>query len=1647
MSNLPIKFQEHAQLTALGVPDSAIAFNSCTLESDSYVCVRESSDTGNQVAIIDLKEDNEVTRRQMSADSTILSPGSSAQSGKILALRAQGRTVQVVNLDSKKRLQHTVMTEDIVFWKWLNDSTLGLVTDRSVYTWDVFDTSQVSPTKLTDRHATLAGTQVINLQQSANGKWVLLNGIAQGDGRIVGKMQLFSRERGVSQAIEGHAGGFGDLGNTHLFSFVNRGAGDVSKLHIVEIDHEEGQPVFSKKQLDFFFPAEAASDFPISLSISKTYGVVYVVTKFGFIHLYDAESGAVIFMNRISSDPVFTSCPLDTKGIMVINRKGQVLSVELNEENAVPYALNTLNNATLALALASRAGLPGADNLYTQQFEQLLSKGSYNEAAKVAAASPNGLLRTPATINRLKSVQAAPGEVSPILTYFSSLLDHGTLNKVESIDLATPVLQQGRTQLLEKWIRENKLTPSEQLGDIIKPYDTTLSLAVYLRSGTVPFKVVQGFVELGEYDKIVPYCQKASYKPDFIALIQSIARSNPDRASEFAQQLISSPDGSAKIDLERLADIFLSQNLVQQATAVLLDTLKENKSEHGHLQTRLLEANLNNAPQVADAIFGNQIFNQYDRHRIAVLAEKVGLIQRALENFDDVKDIKRVITGPNASQIPPDWLVNYFGHLTVDQTVELLREMLKSNPKGNLNTVVQVASKYADLVGPVRLIGLFEEVKSAEGIYLFLQSIVNLTDDPIVVFKYIQAAASIGQFSELQRIISTNNVYNPEKVKTFLKDAKLADQLPLITLCDRFNFIHELVLYLYQNKQFQFIQVYVQQVNPSATPQVIAGLLDVDCDEDKILALLDNAVGQVPVGELASEVEKRNRLKLLLPFLEKTLEQGAADQAVYDTLAKVYIDSNNNPEKFLKENDAYNSLVVGKYCESRDPYLAFICYEKGHNDEELIAITNENAMYKYQARYLVKRADLNLWSQVLHEESIHRRQLIDQVVGVAVPESPNPEEVSIVVKALMAADMSVELIELLEKIILEPSPFSENPALQNLLVLTTIKAQKAKVSDLIERLDKFNVDEISRICIEHGLNEEAFQIFVKNGMLSNALEVLTDNVMSLDRATEFAEKHDTPELWSSLARAQLSGLRVSDAIQSYMNANDPSNFAEVIELAKRSGKDDELVKYLTMARKTLREPLVDSQLIVCYAQMGKTNELNDLIDGGNVADLDAVGDELYSQGLFEAARKVYTSVSNWAKLASTLVHINDYQGAVDAARKASSVKVWRQVFDVCLAKEEFRLAQICGLSLIVHAEELRDVVDSYIYGGHVDELTSLLEQGLALERAHMGMFTELASVYAKFFPEKLMEHLNLFWSRLNMPKVIRVADEQHLWPELVFLYCHYDEYDNASLAMMEHSADAFDHNSFKEIVVKVSNLEIYYKAISFYMAEQPQLISDLLTALTPRLDVSRVVRMFQKSDNLPMIKSFLVAVQSQNNSVVNNAYHDLLIEEEDYKSLRSSVDSFDRFDPIDLAQRLEKHELIFFRQIAAHLFAKNKKWNKSITLSKEDKLWKDAIRTAAQSGKSQVAEDLLHYFVDIGNKECYVATLYACYELLLPDVIEEISWRHNLKDYTMPYFINQKREQAELIKKLQEEVAKVKIGETENEEASAPAPMLIGYTY
>ena len=102
--------------------------------------------------------------------------------------------------------------------------------------------------------------------------------------------------------------------------------------------------------------------------------------------------------------------------------------------------------------------------------------------------SPQGILRTPETIMRFKQVPSPAGQQSPLLQYFGILLESSQLNKYEALELCRPVVLQGKIKLIEKWLKEEKLECSEELGEIVKQADPTLALSVFLRAN-VPAKV------------------------------------------------------------------------------------------------------------------------------------------------------------------------------------------------------------------------------------------------------------------------------------------------------------------------------------------------------------------------------------------------------------------------------------------------------------------------------------------------------------------------------------------------------------------------------------------------------------------------------------------------------------------------------------------------------------------------------------------------------------------------------------------------------------------------------------------------------------------------------------------------------------------------------------------------------------------------------------------------------------------------------------------------------------------------------------------------------------------------------------------------------------------------------------------------------
>jgi clathrin heavy chain len=1663
--SVPIQFAEVANLCAPPVGASAdhIKFGTCTLQSDKYVTICENKES---ICIVDIAAGYQTSRQSITAEAAIMNPLS-----KVLALRS-GQQMQIYNMDLRTKMKEHNMPEQVSFWVWVTPAIIGIVTPSAVYHWSIEGSSP--PAKVFDKNPALVdGVQVINYSISTDAKWCLLSGISGGGQAINGTMQLYSVDRASSQILQGHAGAFCELkvdmpgrdgAQAKVFCYEDTSSGS-PQLKVLEVGRDKNAPggVFKPPPSDIPVAPDAAGDFPLFMTAVSSTGMLYMTTKAGYVYVYDLFTNVAVYRARMTQDNI-CAVTLNTtsNGILVITRRGQMLHVALNDAAVVPYVINTLGKSDLALTLASRLNLPGADDIYKTQFDAKMASGDVEGAARIAAASPRGFLRNAETIMKFKQLQGTP---PPLFKYFLTLLEKGDLNAQETLELADPVIKNGKIQVLEKYMAENKLTLTEELGDLLMPINVDMALSIYLKANASD-KVINCFMQKGEFDKIVTYAQQANYRVDYSFMLQQLVRTNPTGAVAFAKKLCTNESGQQLIDANTVTDVFLGMNLLREATEFLLDALKSNRKEEGFLQTRLLEINLRGGmPQVADAILGNEMFTHYDRVAVAKLCEQCGLMQRALENYTDIADIKRVMQ--NGVGLTPEFLLTYFGSVSKEGSLEILREMLARNIRANLANVVQIAIKYSDPLGPESLISLFEDFKSFEGLFHYLNAIVNFSQVPSVHLKYIQAAAQMQQWKEVERVCRDSTVYDPLEVKKFLMETKLADPRPLIHVCDRFDFVDEMTAYLYNNNQTKYIEVYVQKVSPQKTPQVVGKLLDLECKEDMIKDLL-NSVGQMcPIPELVEQVEHRNRLRLLHSWLEARVAQGNTEAATHNAIGKIYITLNKDPMQFLSNNQYYEPKVLGIFCEKLDPTLAFAAYKmaKGECDDDLIRVCQENGLFKDLAYYLVGRQDIELWTRVLNPEGYtegdpeppSRRYLLDQVVQTALPDTDNPDEVSSTVKAFIDCDLPGELIELLERIVLQGQKFHENPNLQNLLILTAMRADKDKVMEFVNRLDKYNGPEIAKVAAseENKLYEEALAIYVKFGSKTDAgeeqnnlhvaaIEVIVDLIQDLDRAKEFSERVNVAPVWSKLGKAFLDAQNVSESVAAYIKAGDADDYHLVINAAEAADDHENLVTYLKMCRKTIKEQLLDTQLIYSLAKINKLAELEEVISVANVAKIDTTGERCFDEGMYQAAKILFSNINNNAKLALCYVKLEQFREAVDAAGKANSITTWKEVCLSCLKAEEYRLASQCGLHIIVHPDHLEELISHYERAGKSTELVALMEQGLGQDNAHAGVFTELGVLYTKYMPEKLMEHIKIFHTRMNINKILRACEKALMWPETVYLYKEDNQHDSAVKIMVDH-ATAFQHDLFLDCVQKVRNPEVQYKAISHYLGTQPMQLGRLLQVLTPNLDHARAVHLLRKSDGLNLAVEYMKSVQKENLSVVNEALNEIFVAEEDHEALKTSIDEFDNFDQIFLAQKCEKHELLEFRRVAAYIYKNNKRYPQSLALSKADKMFKDAIDTVADSNLTELAEDLLRFFVDEDDKACFTATLYSCYDLISPDLAIELAWRKGYTDFAMPYLIQYLKHLHDKVGTIDKRTAPPEEDKSAEEATSAAAnPLIMG---
>jgi len=78
--------------------------------------------------------------------------------------------------------------------------------------------------------------------------------------------------------------------------------------------------------------------------------------------------------------------------------------------------------------------------------------------------------------------------------------------------------------------------------------------------------------------------------------------------------------------------------------------------------------------------------------------------------------------------------------------------------------------------------------------------------------------------------------------------------------------------------------------------------------------------------------------------------------------------------------------------------------------------------------------------------------------------------------------------------------------------------------------------------------------------------------------------------------------------------------------------------------------------------------------------------------------------------------------------------------------------------------------------------------------------------------------------------------------------------------MMEHSPSSWRHDTFSQNIVKVANHDLMYRAVIFYLEEEPMLLNELLKLLANKIDITKAVQVMKRTGHIALITPFLQSV-------------------------------------------------------------------------------------------------------------------------------------------------------------------------------------------
>ncbi|RUS81436.1 hypothetical protein EGW08_010820 [Elysia chlorotica] len=350
----PITINELVQLSHIGIPNDQVTWNRVTMTSDKWIAVRHDNctDLSARRAVVTVLSPIEGTisyAGSTSADSVQMNPRKA-----LIALKA-GLRFEVFDLDSKELVNKVKFHDIVVHWTWLNADVIAMVTDTAVYHWNVnTQKSCLPPQQVFVRHHRLAFTEIVSYKADSTLNWLALTGLTPEENKISGVTQLYNKDEDLTQCINTHACCFSSYhfpGNpwpSTVFCVSSREAQDHGKIHVIELGPYKTGNYALRNSYDHlhFLDDRERYDFPITVEISVDYGLLFVMTKYGYLYICDMETAMCLCCTRVAVDVTFSAVlNTNTQGLLAITRGGQVITVDIKKDGFISYLREQVRTA------------------------------------------------------------------------------------------------------------------------------------------------------------------------------------------------------------------------------------------------------------------------------------------------------------------------------------------------------------------------------------------------------------------------------------------------------------------------------------------------------------------------------------------------------------------------------------------------------------------------------------------------------------------------------------------------------------------------------------------------------------------------------------------------------------------------------------------------------------------------------------------------------------------------------------------------------------------------------------------------------------------------------------------------------------------------------------------------------------------------------------------------------------------------------------------------------------------------------------------------------------------------------------------------------------------------------------------------------